>query len=139
MLSNDPQVDVVLGEHGSILEANQDLLGEASSTLAAEVMHAADTSDLVIIFPSSPGSYAELGAFSMNNKIVGKLYVVIDLEFQKSLSFINLGPVQNTRIFHGVVVYHSYLDLSGLEELVNEHIRKVRQRKMVQQFMGSPR
>jgi len=49
--------------------------------------------DLVIILVESPGTYTELGAFSLNPELRRKLLAVLDLEFKNSRSFINSGPV----------------------------------------------
>lgn len=52
----------------------------------------AETVDSVLIFPESPGSFAELGYFSAHESIAKKTLVAIDINHQNN-SFINLGPV----------------------------------------------
>ena len=52
----------------------------------------AEISDCVIIIPESPGSYAELGCFSVSTEIRRKILVVAKNEFQDE-SFINNGPI----------------------------------------------
>lgn len=52
----------------------------------------ADTVNSVLIFPESPGSYAELGLFSAYESIARKSLVAIEAQHQTN-SFINLGPV----------------------------------------------
>lgn len=52
----------------------------------------AETVDSVLIFPESPGSFAELGYFSAHDSISRKTLVAIDVDHQSN-SFINLGPV----------------------------------------------
>jgi hypothetical protein len=54
----------------------------------------ADSVDAIIIIPESPGSFAELGAFSSNEKLKNKLICVLDIKFQRDKSFINQGPVK---------------------------------------------
>lgn len=57
---------------------------------------------IVVLFAESPGSYAELGAFALDNAIVSKLLVIIPSKFRegdKQKSFLTLGPlarVENT-------------------------------------------
>lgn len=58
--------------------------------------------NLVILFPESPGSYAELGALSLDEALLSRLFVIVQSRFlnhdQRS-SFLNLGPlsrVENT-------------------------------------------
>jgi hypothetical protein len=52
----------------------------------------AETVNSVLIFPESPGSFAELGYFSAHEKIGRKTLVAVLHEHQSN-SFINLGPI----------------------------------------------
>lgn len=52
----------------------------------------ADSVDSVLIFPESPGSFAELGFFSAHERIAEKTVVAIAAEHQTP-SFIMLGPI----------------------------------------------
>lgn len=52
----------------------------------------AEAVDSVLIFPESPGSFAELGYFSAYDSVAKKTLVAIREEYQSN-SFINLGPV----------------------------------------------
>jgi hypothetical protein len=51
-------------------------------------------SDLVIIIVESPGTFAELGAFSHVESLRKKLLPIVDLKYKDSNSFINTGPVR---------------------------------------------
>lgn len=52
-----------------------------------------EVSDCVVLFPESPGSFAELGYFAKNHQLRKKLLVVNDLGLQGQDSFISLGPI----------------------------------------------
>lgn len=52
-----------------------------------------EVSDCVLLFPESPGSYAELGYFSKNEILREKLLIVNDATLQGQDSFIALGPI----------------------------------------------
>lgn len=52
----------------------------------------AETVNSVLIFPESPGSFAELGYFSAHDQIARKTLVAVLHEHQSN-SFINLGPI----------------------------------------------
>lgn len=54
----------------------------------------ASISDCIIIFPESPGSYAELGYFAKHERIRESLLVVNDENLQSEDSFINNGPIR---------------------------------------------
>ncbi|MEP4031625.1 retron St85 family effector protein [Roseibium polysiphoniae] len=46
----------------------------------------------IVIFPEGPGSFAELGYFSTQDKLASKVVLALDSNHQKSGSFISLGP-----------------------------------------------
>lgn len=54
----------------------------------------ASSVDAVVMFIESPGSIAELGAFSNHMKLNDKLIVYVNKNYQKEDSFINLGPIK---------------------------------------------
>lgn len=54
----------------------------------------ADSVDSIVLIPESPGSFAELGSFSNDIKLRGKIICIIDKKFRKDKSFINKGPVK---------------------------------------------
>ncbi|KAB7739266.1 hypothetical protein F2P47_12555 [Parvibaculum sedimenti] len=53
-----------------------------------------EVSDCVVLFPESPGSYAELGYFAKNEELRKKLLVVNRTDLQGQDSFIALGPIE---------------------------------------------
>jgi len=54
----------------------------------------ADSVDVIMIIPESPGSFAELGAFANNEKLRAKIVCLIDEKYKKNKSFINQGPLK---------------------------------------------
>ena len=54
----------------------------------------AEVSACVIIFPESPGSFAELGYFSKSEKLRKKMLIVNNENLQGQDSFVALGPIQ---------------------------------------------
>lgn len=53
----------------------------------------ADNSDYIVIVAESPGSYAELGAFTNNASIIDKVYILQHTKYKNAKSFISQGPV----------------------------------------------
>lgn len=51
-------------------------------------------SDLIIIIVESPGTFAELGAFSHVEALRKKLLPIVDQQYRGANSFINTGPIQ---------------------------------------------
>lgn len=54
----------------------------------------ANSVDAVVMCIESPGSIAELGAFSNHDRLNNKLIVYMDNKHQNAESFINLGPIK---------------------------------------------
>jgi len=54
----------------------------------------ADSVDVILMIPESPGSFAELGAFANNKKLRTKIVCLIDKKYKKNKSFINQGPIK---------------------------------------------
>jgi hypothetical protein len=48
----------------------------------------------VVVIPESPGSFAELGAFTNDSRLRQKVICVMDRKYQNDRSFINQGPVR---------------------------------------------
>jgi len=59
----------------------------------------ADIADCVVIFPESPGSFAEVGFFANSTKVRKKTLVVNPLLIQAKDSFLNLGPIDTIGTF----------------------------------------
>lgn len=50
--------------------------------------------DVLIILVESPGTYTELGAFSLNDELRPKLLPILDRRYKNRQSFINTGPIR---------------------------------------------
>jgi hypothetical protein len=97
-------VELILGHQKQDLLTLENLL--ASSVSA------------VVILLQSPGTIAELGAFSNHPQLKNKLIVVIDPHYEKRPSFINTGPVRylqrhtTSRVFYEVMRSEHIEDLT---------------------------
>lgn len=50
--------------------------------------------DIVIIVVESPGTFTELGAFSLNEELRRKMFPILDEQYEEDDSFINTGPIR---------------------------------------------
>ncbi|MBU2869429.1 retron St85 family effector protein [Colwellia sp. E2M01] len=89
--------------------------------------------DAIVIFPESPGSFAELGAFSNNEKLAEKMIVLANKKYERDKSFINYGPNRLVKASDTGKVFHlNYGDFSDednkkdLYKKVNDQITKIR-------------
>ncbi|MBN3069912.1 UDP-3-O-(3-hydroxymyristoyl)glucosamine N-acyltransferase [Pectobacterium brasiliense] len=82
----------------------EDLLeGQANNSLLKLEEQLAQAVDLIILIPESPGSFAELGAFSMRKELAQKMLVLRQGKFKSDKSFINHGPIRLIREYKGHV------------------------------------
>ena len=85
----------------------------------------AELSKCVVIFPESPGSFAELGYFSRNDDLRKKLLIVNNSDLQGQDSFLSLGPIglidSNSNFRPTIQI--DYVDTPNFE-LVKERLEK---------------
>ncbi|EAT6679566.1 UDP-3-O-(3-hydroxymyristoyl)glucosamine N-acyltransferase, partial [Salmonella enterica] len=73
----------------------EDLLeGQANNSLLSLEQQLAEAVDLIILIPESPGSFAELGAFSTRKELAEKMLVLRQNKYKADKSFINHGPIR---------------------------------------------
>jgi hypothetical protein len=66
----------------------------------------AESVDAIVLLPESPGSFAELGAFSSNPKLVNKLICVANQRYKNKRSFLNYGPNRLIKSSKSGKVFH---------------------------------
>lgn len=92
------------------------LVGKSHSLLTLESI-LADSVDAIVIFPESPGSFAEIGAFSNDERLRNKLVCFANKKFQKQKSFINYGPLRLVKASRsGTVVNINYDDFDSADK-----------------------
>jgi len=55
----------------------------------------AELADMVVVIVESAGTIAELGAFSLNQRLLTKLLPIVDSQYARDESFINTGPLRS--------------------------------------------
>lgn len=86
-LTQKAMVNCFLGEEIEDIRIGKD------NHLKIESEHARN-SDVIIVFLGSPGTFAELGAFTLDPIIRERLVVFNDKEYQNKKSFVNDGPLK---------------------------------------------
>ncbi|WP_392552949.1 retron St85 family effector protein [Orbus wheelerorum] len=112
---------------------------EMENILAASV-------DAIVIIPESPGSFAELGAFSNNPLLSNKMVVLSHNKYKKNKSFINYGPlrlVKSSTKKTGKVIYFDDSDFQSKEmannlyKKINDAIGKIRKFNPVEKDLSN--
>src|SRR5687768_6000643 len=81
--------------------------------------HLARLADIVIILVESPGTFTELGAFSLSDDLRRKLLPILDARYQNTGSFIETGPIRWINVdseFRPSI----YVDLSKILEAIDQ-------------------
>jgi hypothetical protein len=113
---------VKLGEHRSLIERYRIAAGDVAFNLADHEFAMARTIDLVVIFPCSPGSFAELGMFSREESIAAKMAIFLDAQYGDSKGYILEGPVAAARIRKSTIYT---LDYSNRNAILKEIVQLV--------------
>lgn len=104
-------------------------------TLLAESVNA------VAILLQSPGTFAELGAFTAREGLNNKLIVLIPEQFKNSKSFINTGPVAFLKRYTQSHIYYFQPDSINYDELkkkISGAAREIASRTSVLQSLMNP-
>lgn len=110
----DMFVELILGHQRQDLLTLENLLAESVSS--------------VVILVQSPGTFAELGAFSNHPRLKNKLVVVIDPRYQKkSQSFINTGPIRHLKRETSSQIIYLKMRENNLAELTKKVVAAARE------------
>ncbi|MEQ8952983.1 MAG: hypothetical protein RL120_02545 [Gammaproteobacteria bacterium] len=114
---------VTLGEYEKLIEAADPLLGDHNNAALAEISHArsADT-DAIIMLPSSPGSFLELGAFSNIEEICTKMIVIVDAQYQAHRNYMNSGPLKAAMDNRADIRFIDYADFDRCWEVASTFV-----------------
>lgn len=140
MLSKHPRFEVHYPE-----DLFDDLLvGKNQHSLLSLENILAESVDVIVLFPESPGSFAELGAFANNPTLAQKLICLPQKKYKNKKSFINYGPnrlIKESRT--GKVIDINYNDFGTPDEAeklykrVNAEIAKIKKKHPVNKNVGN--
>jgi hypothetical protein len=137
-----PKCGTLLGEDVGLIEAFQRspasltrLRKEEEPDLGHFEAFLAKYVDLIIIFPYTPGSYAELGMFSMQ-ELCHKILVVNDKKYENSPSFINRGAIEQARRGRAIIKYVDYENRDEVYETIMDEVRNLQRRLAVRPQRG---
>lgn len=111
------------------------LAGQGQHSLLSLENILAEAVDVIILFPESPGSFTELGAFSNNENLRRKLICIQDAKFKSKRSFINYGPVRLLRKFNSKSVLRC--SSNELKEMCDSSIDVARKLRLYKKLMAS--
>ena len=128
---------VRLGEHKEMIRAFTEATGARASNLADhEFALVKKHMDLVIIFPCSPGSYAELGMFCLAKPVAEKMRIIINRKYKNEKSYLMLGPVKAAEQNNARIVFVNYRKRKDVWKEVKDLVLEVKARKRKRRLLG---
>jgi hypothetical protein len=120
---------VKMGEHKVLIKTYGKVAGETALNLADHELALATKIDLLIIFPSSAGSLAELGMFCLEESIAQKMVIFLNSKYRNSTSFVVNGPVAAAQRRNSRVFYVDYSDRAKIWKEVKKSVLAIRANK----------
>jgi hypothetical protein len=120
---------VKLGEHKVLIRTYTTAVGRTATNLADHELALATKIDLLVIFPSSPGSIAELGMFCLEDSIARKMAIFLSRRHRGSRSFVVNGPVAAAKRRNSKVFYVDYSDRNKIWKEVKSLVLDIRANK----------
>jgi hypothetical protein len=122
--------EVWLGEHRDLIRAYRQAVGGSGNLADYEfsLAHSKKT-DLVIIFPSGPGSFAELGMFCRAKKIAPKMTIFVDRGYRGTRAYIMAGAVEAAKIRRSQILFVDYRNREHVWRKVKEIVLNEREKK----------
>lgn len=126
---------VTLGEYEKLYDAQAELLGDLNDAAFSEIGHSRDFADAIVMLPSSPGSFSELGAFALYGEICEKMLVIIDSQYEEHKNYMNLGPVIGAKNIGAEVAFINYENLEECSKSVEEFLTQRLYRKATKRYL----
>lgn len=120
---------VKMGEHKVLINSYKTAVGESAANLADHELALASKIDLVVIFPCSPGSLAELGMFCLEDGIARKMVIFLSAKYKGSASYVIHGPVAAAKRRDSKVYYVDYSDRGRIWKELREIVLNIRANK----------
>lgn len=99
---------VVWGEHNVFRQAGGDSWVKGFNDADKEVQFAKESAHFVIIFPDSPGSFAELGGFGLHPQISSKLLIVFDSSHKDKGGFLVEALAKAAEVRNATIWFRNY-------------------------------
>ena len=116
---------ITLGEYQELINDSKQIFGKSHNTLLAELSHVIDDNvHAVIMLPSSPGSFLELGTFCRIEEICKKMLIVVDKKYkpESKKSYLKSGPLEEAKGNYAEVEYISYSNIKECTKVVSAFI-----------------
>ncbi|WP_133244887.1 hypothetical protein [Caulobacter radicis] len=129
-IESDLQHRVVLGEHRGVDEIGSSAFGDHTSFAIAELALVREC-EAIVIFPSSVGSFCELGAWSLSEHICRKMLIIPEKKFENEVSYLNIGTLRMAASNGASIIWRDLEDLESIMGDVRRFVGFAHDRAMV--------
>lgn len=123
----------VIPEHDRIRETVTQEHGREEHLTFCEAFMARGA-DLIVIIPSSAGSYAELGYFAFQDDFCPKMIILCDSSHQQQQSYIRLGPLKAAEAARAKIEFIDYSLLDTAWGVVKNEVEIIRGQRIMQRL-----
>lgn len=127
---------VYLGEDVKLRSLGEANYGRLSNAVTYERHYIKNHCDAVIILPSSPGSFCELGDWVSDRDICGKMLIIVDGTFKGVANYINEGAVKFAENNGASVRYLSYVAVEVVMDEVEQFLDHIGSVKRIDELYG---
>lgn len=126
---------VTIGEDRNLEEIYRDYFSGSYNAAFMEMAHVVEESDAVIILPSSPGSFLELGYFAANPKVSKKMLVLRNEAFAKRPGYLHFGPSAQAKKLGATVIDAKYDSLNQVLKAVDEFLDETTSSNLAMKYL----
>lgn len=116
---------IYLGEDQALRQNGKKNFGDKSNAVFYERQYIKEHTDAVIVLPSSPGSFCEIGDWASDKIICPTMLVIIDKKYKGEPSYINDGIALAAQHFRAKVVYEHYADTQLIFKICKAFIEEI--------------
>jgi hypothetical protein len=125
----------VLGEHRGVEEIGEIRLGTKASPVAVEMQLVKKTCQAVVIIPSSPGSFSELGSWSLMEGVCRKMLILADSNYAKAIGYINNGVYKMATDNGATLHWVDYTARDTIFQFVAEHVGRIEDSEAIRRII----
>lgn len=114
--------NVSLGDYSSFNYYKDTYSRRQCNLSEIEISSVQTDNDAIIMLPSSPGSYTELGRFSNYPDICNKMLIIVDKEHRSKESYINYCALPMAEHCGAVISYLCYTDIQKCTDKVYDFL-----------------
>lgn len=108
---------VFAGEDDELKKVGESNYGQHNDAAVYEIHYLLKHLDAIILFPCSPGSFCELGGWTIYKDICPKMMIIIDKKHFRRKNYINDGVIQLAKRRNATI---KYLNYKNIDEVIIE-------------------